>query len=98
MSEAKAASAAVPEEGAVRRPGGTRVLQAQRSDAGFGGAERRQKGDGEAVRGKPFPRPLGVQGDCVLLPSTRKASRFGRLFWYWVGESNSYCKIENLEY
>ena len=19
-------------------------------------------------------------------------------FWYWVGESNSYCKIENLEY
>ena len=23
----------------------------------------RQKGDGEAVRGNPFPRPLGVQGD-----------------------------------
>ena len=20
------------------------------------------------------------------------------LFWYWVGESNSYCEIENLEY
>ena len=19
-------------------------------------------------------------------------------FWYWVGESNSYCEIENLEY
>ncbi len=30
----------------------------------------RQKGDGEAVRGKPFPRPLGVQGDSSQLRSS----------------------------
>ena len=27
-----------------------------------------------------------------------KASEFPKPFWYWVGESNSYCEIENLEY
>ncbi len=30
----------------------------------------------------------------------KKSSRLknSRLLRYWVGESNSYCKIENLEY
>ena len=34
---------------------------------GYDGAEAegRPKGDGEAVRGNPFPRPLRVQGDIL---------------------------------
>ena len=28
----------------------------------------------------------------------KKGSRKASLSWYWVGESNSYCEIENLEY
>ena len=29
---------------------------------------------------------------------TKKGSQKASLSWYWVGESNSYCEIENLEY
>ena len=29
---------------------------------------------------------------------TKKADRLVCLVWYWVGESNSYYKIENLGY
>ncbi len=28
----------------------------------------------------------------------KKGDWISRLIRYWVGESNSYCKIENLEY
>jgi hypothetical protein len=32
----------------------------------------RPKGDGEAVRGNPFPRPLGVQGDIISNKNSRQ--------------------------
>ena len=41
---------------------------------GYDGAEAegRPKGDGEAVRGNPFPRPLRVQGDIISNKNSRQ--------------------------
>ncbi len=52
----------------------------KRMKRGFGGAERRQKGDGKAVRGKPFPRPPGgCRGD-IYAPLPRAEKRMNRGF------------------
>ena len=51
------------------------------------------------LRGKP-KRGRAVTRQFL---GTKKGNRLKNqsiafLFWYWVGESNSYCEIENLEY
>jgi hypothetical protein len=33
---------------------------------------------------------------CII--TKKSAGRRAWRLWYWVGESNSYCEIENLEY
>ncbi len=84
---------------ARRRGGGPRTgIQ-----PGGGAAGRRAKDRDTARRrsGRPKPKADKQDGRKKKDRQQSKSDRFEKLtvvLWYWVGESNSYCEIENLEY